>query len=421
MEMMQLIKELYPIHRSLTGDGVRQSLKIIQKEIPIKIKEVPCGTQVLDWNIPPEWNIREAYVKDKNSGKKVIDFSKNNLHILAYSQPINKICSYEELSKHLYFLEDQPNAIPFVTSYYVDRWGFSLAYNDFLKLDKSSDYEVFIDCDHNPNGNLTYAELIVEGKTKNEVFISTYISQPQMCNNELSGPALLTELAKHVMNIESYYSYRFVLIPETIGSITYISENLNHLKETVKAGYTLSCVGDDRVYSYVPSRLGDSLSDEVAKFCLDRYVGQYEHYSLLDRGSDERQYGAPGVDLPICSVSRSKCNKYPEYHTSLDNFDVVTEEGLKGSLDLYKKMINVLENNFYPRVVVLGEPQLGKRGLFDEIVVKGSPKRIKNIKNFLALCDGNHSVINISKKLDIEFEECAEVMKILKEKNLIKV
>ena len=215
MKMIELVEKLYPIHRSLTGNGVRESLKIIQEEIPIKIKEVPCGTQVLDWTIPPEWNIKEAFVRDKNTGKKVIDFSKHNLHIMGYSQPVNKVCDYEELSQHLYFLEDQPNAIPFVCSYYNERWGFCLAYNDFLKLDKEAKYEVLIDCDHDPKGSLTYAEILVKGKTDKEIFLSTYICHPQMCNNELSGPALGTQLIKHIMEINNYYSYRFILIPET--------------------------------------------------------------------------------------------------------------------------------------------------------------------------------------------------------------
>tara|TARA_Y100000590_G_scaffold138186_1_gene158196 strand:+ start:29076 stop:30353 length:1278 start_codon:yes stop_codon:yes gene_type:complete len=419
MKMIELVQKLYPIHRSLTGNGVRESLKIIQGEIPIEIKEVPCGTQVLDWTIPPEWNIKEAFVRNQSTGEKVIDFSEHNLHIMGYSQPVNKVCDFDELSQHLYFLEDQPDAIPFVCSYYNERWGFCLTYNDFLKLDKEANYEVIIDCEHNPKGSLTYAEIILKGKSDKEVFFSTYICHPQMCNNELSGPALTTQLAKHIMEIDNYYSYRFILIPETIGSITYLAKNITHLKKKVKAGFNLSCVGDNRTYSYVPSRLGDNLSDKVAKFCLDNYVESYDSYTWLDRGSDERQYCAPGVDLPICSVTRSKYHTYPEYHTSLDNFDVVTEEGLQGAFSIYKKIIFVLENNFYPKVTVLGEPQLGKRGLFDAIVVKGSPKRIKNIKNFLAFSDGDHSILDISHKLDVDFAECAEIMDILEEKGLI--
>lgn len=422
MGMYELAKKLYPIHRSITGDGVRQSLEIIKSEIPIEFKEVPCGEKVFDWEIPPEWNIKDAYVLDFSSGKKVINFKEHNLHIVGYSIPINKECSYDELLPHLHYIKEQPKAIPYVFSYYEEQWGFCLSYENFLKLDKKTNYKVFIDSDHNPKGSLTYAELILPGESDEELFFSSYICHPQMCNNELSGPVVLTELAKYVQDKKDRrFTYRFVIVPETIGSITYLSQNLKHLKEKVFGGYNLTCVGDERAYSYIPSRLGNNISDRIAKYALTEFTDGFIKYSWLDRGSDERQYCAPGVDLPICSITRSKYHSYPEYHTSLDNFEVVTKKGLEGSFFLYSKIIDIFENNIKPKVNVLGEPQLGKRGLYLNLSKKDAPSRIRDrdLKNFISYCDGNHTILDISEIIEVEFEECVLLSNILKDNNLL--
>jgi len=423
MGMYELAKKLYPIHRSITGDGVRQSLEIIKAEIPIELKEVPCGEKVFDWEIPPEWNIKDAYVLDLSSGKKVINFKEHNLHIVGYSIPINKECSYEELLPHLHYIKDQPQAIPFVFSYYEEQWGFCLSYESFIKLDKNTNYKVIIDSDLNPKGSLTYAELILPGESDKELFFSSYICHPQMCNNELSGPVVLTELVKYVQDKKDRrFTYRFVIIPETIGSITYLSQNLKHLKEKVFGGYILTCVGDERAYSYIPSRLGNNISDRVAKYALSNFTDGFIEYSWLDRGSDERQYCAPGVDLPVCSITRSKYLAYSEYHTSLDNFDVVTKKGLEQSFSLYSKIIDIFEKNTKLKINVLGEPQLGKRGLYHNLPKKDKSlnKRSKDLKNFISYCDGNHTILDISEKIEVEFEECVLLSNILKDNNLLK-
>jgi len=423
MGMYELAKKLYPIHRSITGDGVRKSLEIIKEQIPIEIKEVPCGEKVFDWEIPPEWNIRDAYVLDLSSGKKVIDFKEHNLHIVGYSIAVDEELTYEELTPHLHYIEKQPSAIPYVFSYYEEQWGFCLSYEQFLKLDKKTKYKVFIDSDLDPQGSLTYAELIIPGENEEELFFSSYICHPQMCNNELSGPVLLTQLAKFVLDLkERRYTYRFIIIPETIGSITYLSKNLKHMKKKVFGGYNLTCVGDERVYSYIPSRLGNNISDRVAKYALSNFTDRFIEYSWLDRGSDERQYCAPGVDLPICSITRSKYQAYPEYHTSLDNFDLVTKKGLEQSFSLYSKIIHIFEKNIKPKIKVLGEPQLGKRGLYLNLSKKDSPSRIqdRDLKNFISYCDGNHSVLDITEILGLHFDECLVLLNILKDNNLLR-
>lgn len=422
MGMIELAKELYPIHRSITGEGVRKSLEIIKEQVPIEIKEVPCGEKVFDWEIPSEWNIKDAYVLDLSSGKKVIDFKEHNLHIVGYSVPIEEELTYKELIPHLHYIENQPDAIPYVFSYYEEQWGFCLSYEQFLNLDKEAKYKVFIDSELDPKGSLTYAELIIPGEIEEELFFSSYICHPQMCNNELSGPVLLTELAKFILDFkERRFTYRFVIIPETIGSITYLSKNLEYMKKKVIGGYNLTCVGDERVYSYIPSRLGNNISDRIAKYALSNFTDGFIEYSWLDRGSDERQYCAPGVDLPICSITRSKYHTYPEYHTSLDNFDVVTKKGLEQSFSLYSKIINIFENNIKPKIKVLGEPQLGKRGLYLNLSKKDTPSRIqdRDLKNFISYCDGNHSVLDISEILELDFDECLILSNILNDNNLL--
>jgi len=260
-EMYELVKRLFPICRSITGNGVRETLKIIQEYIPIEIYEVPTGTKVFDWTVPKEWNIKDAYVMDAN-GNKIIDFKKNNLHVLGYSIPVNKALSLSELQEHLYSLPEQPEAIPYVTSYYKERWGFCIAHKD-RELLKEGEYKVFIDSELK-DGSLTYGELIIPGKSENEVFLSTYICHPSMANNELSGPAVTTFLTKWILSKQRRNTYRIIFIPETIGSITYLSKNLEVMKKNVIAGFNVSCVGDDKVYSYLPTRKGDTYADKIA-------------------------------------------------------------------------------------------------------------------------------------------------------------
>jgi len=397
-ETYKLVKRLFPICRSITGNGIRETLKIIQEHIPIKIHEVPTGTKVFDWTVPKEWNIKDAYVKDKD-GNKIIDFKKNNLHVVGYSAPVNKTVTLSELQEHLYSLPDQPEAIPYITSYYKERWGFCIAHKDRGQL-KEGKYNVFIDSELK-DGSLTYGELIIPGESKNEVFFSTYVCHPSMANNELSGPAVTTFLTKWILSKRRRNTYRIIFIPETIGSITYLSKNLDAMKKNVVAGFNVSCVGDNKVYSYLPTRSGSTYADKVALNILSFKHPDFIRWSFLDRGSDERQYNAPGVDLPVCCVIRSKYGTYSEYHTSLDNLDFVSPEGLAGTYDVLKECVKLIEENRIYKINCLGEPQLGKRGLYPTISTKSSGDEVRSIMDFIAYADGENDLIDISNKINV--------------------
>ncbi len=419
-KMIALAKELYPINRSLTGEGVRETLRILKRENPeLEIHSVPTGYKAFDWEVPKEWNCFDAYIITPD-GKKICDYKKNNLHVVQYSIPIEKELSLKELQKHLYSYEKLPDAIPYVTSYYNKTWGFCISENERKKL-KPGKYKVVIKSELK-NGELNYADLVIAGKSDKEIMFSTYICHPSMVNNELSGPVLATFLAKYIKSKDNYYTYRFVFAPETIGSLVYMSKHLKHLKEKVKAGYILTCVGDERAYSYLPSRYGNTLADKVALNVLNYEIKKFKKYSFLDRGSDERQYCSPGANLPFCSVMRSKYATYPEYHTSKDDFNLVTAKGLEDSYKLYTKIIDVLENNFYYQTTVIGEPQLGKRGLYPNTC---SPKTNYELaflyRNFLAYADGNNDLVDIADIIGVSAYKLIDVAKLFLKHGLVKV
>jgi len=421
LKIHQLAKELWPINRSITGEGVRKTLQEIKNHLPnLQVKSIPSGSNVFDWTIPKEWNVKEAFIITPN-GEKICDFSKNNLHLLGYSTPFEGKLSLEELKKHLYTLPEQPKAIPYITSYYKERWGFCITQEQFNNL-KNGIYHVVIDSKLF-NGVLNFAELFIKGKCENEIFISTYVCHPSMANNELSGITVVTFLAKWLLEIKNpEYSYRIIFVPETIGSITYLSLHHKHLKNKVFAGFNVSCVGDNRSYSFLPSRKGNTISDNVAKHTLSWIDPNYTNYSWLDRGSDERQYCAPGIDLPIASIMRTKYGQYPEYHTSLDDLEnVVTPEGLDGGYWALRRAIEAIEKNKTYKTTVLCEPQMGKRGLYPSLSLKKSNEQVRLMMNFISFCDGFSSLIEIAEKLNVPIWELYDLANKLESYNLIRV
>jgi aminopeptidase-like protein len=417
-------EKLFPITRSLTGNGVKKTLNIIQKEFPkLKIKKFKSGTKVFDWNIPEEWNVTDAYVIDKYNNR-IIDFKKNNLHLVGYSIPIKKTLQKKELFKNLYFLKNQPKAIPYITSYYKRRWGFCISYNEYKILDKryslNDRFKVVINSNLNKKGNLNYGELILKGKSKKEILISTYICHPSMANNELSGPIVSMGLINYFKNKKLNKTLRFVFIPETIGSISYLSKNLKYLKKNVIGGYNLSCIGDERQHSCMFSKYQNSPSDEaVIEAYKSLKIKNYKIYSFLKRGSDERQYNSPGVDLKISSIFRTKYGEYPEYHTSLDNFNLVTLKGCVGGFNVARKSIEILLERIYPTFKIMCEPQMSKRGLYPTLSTKDKTKENKNFRNFLQYADGTNSVEKISNLIKLDLNYVKKIYKILLKNNLI--
>lgn len=420
-EIYEFAGKLFPICRSITGNGVRKTLSMIKEYIPeLNIVEVPTGTKVFDWTVPKEWNIQSGRIWFEDSTDPLLDFKNSNLHIMGYSTPVDKWMELEELLQYVYTEPKQPDAIPYVTSYYKECFGFCMSHNQKEGL-KSGKYHVVIDSELK-NGSLTYGELFIQGETSDEIFISTYICHPSMANNECSGPALTVFLAKWIKSLaKRRLSYRIVFVPETIGSITYLSQNLYHLKRHMIAGFNLSCVGDNRDYSMVESRYANTLSDRILKNVLDYHTKSYTIYPFLKRGSDERQYNAPGIDLPVVAFCRSKFGKYPEYHTSKDNMDFITPEGFLGSYEVMTKCIQILEHNEKYKTLVLCEPQLSKRGLYPTVSKKGSYDGIKALTNFIAYADGCNDLIDISNLIGISCEELIPIKTKLLENGLLTI
>tara|TARA_Y100001968_G_scaffold333409_1_gene396075 strand:+ start:2010 stop:3305 length:1296 start_codon:yes stop_codon:yes gene_type:complete len=411
------VSDLFPICRSLTGDGVRETLSYIQNILPeMKVCSVQTGTQAFDWTVPDEWNISEAFI-ESNKGERVVDFHDNNLHVVGYSEPVDCEMTFRELDKHLYSLPEQPDAIPYITSYYQKRWGFCLTETQRNLLRKKPDeiYRVKINSDLSP-GELNYGELIIPGSSEKEVLLSTYVCHPSMANNELSGPCLAAALAEYIGNLKNrVFTYRILFLVETLGSIVYLSKNHMEMKKNTLAGFVLTCVGDNRKYSYIASRWGNTLADKIAKHSLTHHVESFDEYSFLQRGSDERQYCSVGIDLPVCSVCRSKYDEYPEYHTSLDNLNLVSPEGLQGSFDLYSKIIMYLENNKVYRCNVKCEPQLGKRGLYPTLSTKETYSITRNMMNLIAYADGNHTLLEIAELIGVSMGTLIPIAKQLTE------
>lgn len=402
-EMYHLAGRLFPICRSLTGNGFRDSLRILTEGVlDFHTYEIPTGTQVFDWTVPKEWNIRGGYVETLD-GKRIVDFSDSNLHVMGYSIPIDAIISRDELLEHIYTQPDQPNWIPYVTSYYKERWGFCMSEHQKQLLNEDK-YHVVIDSELR-EGSITLGDIVIKGETDEEVMFTTYLCHPSMANNELSGPVVWRALIDYVKAMQKRrYTYRFVINPETIGSIAYLSQHFDKLKKNIVAGFVLSCVGDNRTYSYVESKYGNTLADRVVRNVLSFHYPNYKTYSFLKRGSDERQYNSAGVNLPVCGICRSKYGEYPEYHTSADDMSLISPEGLKGAYDVCVKIINSLEYNDYYKITCKGEPQLGKRGLYPTTSQKGSYDAIRAMVDFIAYADGVNDLIEISNRICVPIE-----------------
>ena len=394
-KMYALAAEIFPICRSITGNGVRKTFDILKKYMPdIELSEVPTGTQVFDWTIPKEWNIEEAYLEDE-AGGRIVDFKVHNLHVVGYSVPVDEFLTLEELLPHLYSLENQPDVIPYVTSYYKEHWGFCMTHRQKLSL-KPGRYHAVIRSTLK-DGSLTYGEMYFPGESRKEVFFSSYVCHPSMGNNECSGQALIIWLARYIKAMKHRkYSYRLVLAPETIGAITYLSKHLEELKENVIAGFNLTCVGDDRDFSIVHSRYADTYADRILMNVLRYQKPDFSEYPYIKRGSDERQYQAPGIDIPLVCFCRSKYHIYPEYHTSADDLNLISPAGLAGSYDVMTQCIEAIEHNAVYKINCLCEPQLGRRGLMPTISNKESYQETLALKDVCAYADGKNDLIELS-------------------------
>lgn len=409
-EIYQLAEELFPICRSITGDGVRESLQILKARIPLKIREISSGTPVFDWTIPKEWNVREAWIRDMQ-GNTLVDFKRNNLHILNYSRPFKGKVSQEVLKEHLYTLPDKPDLIPYRTSYYQENWGFCLAHNQ-LTLMQDDEYQVYIDSSLE-NGFLTYGELLIPGESEEELILSAHICHPSLANDNLSGVALLTTLALHLMNQKNQYSYRFLFLPGTIGAICWLAQNELKL-DKIKGGLVASLLGDSAPFHYKKSRIGASVIDQMVPYVLKESGHPYEILDFVPYGYDERQFCSPGINLPVGSLTRSTYGYY-EYHTSADNMQFISAEELNSSYEVYDKLIKTWDaNTYYLNLYPKGEPQLGRRGLYQAIGGQSDQDQLQVAMLWiLNLSDGHHSLLDIAIRAKIPFEILAKVAGIL--------
>ena len=417
-EVYELISNLYPLCRSITGDGIRKTLHILQQYIPLAMREVPTGTKVFDWTVPKEWNIRDAYIKN-SAGEKIVDFRKSNLHVLNYSTPIHTKMPLDDLKAHLFTLPDRPDWVPYRTSYYKENWGFCLSHNQLLEL-KDEEYEVCIDSSLE-DGHLTYGEYYIKGEKEDEVLISCHACHPSLANDNLSGIALATFLAKHLSQMSPSFSYRFIFIPGTIGSITWLAQNETHV-DKIKHGLVLTCLGDTGKSHYKKSRRGDAEIDKAVIHVLKQSSQDYEIQEFSPYGYDERQFCSPGFNLPVGCFMRSPHGTYPQYHTSADNLDLVQPQALADSLDKILSVVQIIENNRkYFNQNPKCEPQLGKRGLYSAIGGLTDTKKTEMAMLWiLNLSDGEHTLLDISEKSGLEFDLIKKTADTLRQFDLLK-
>jgi aminopeptidase-like protein len=418
-QIYNVIEELFPICRSITGNGVRESLKIIQKQIPIEIKEIPSGKKAYDWKIPKEWNIEDAYIKN-STGEKIVDFQKSNLHVVNYSIPVNGKFTLDELKKHLHTLPNNPEWIPYLTTYYNEDWGFCVSENQLNDL-KDEEYKVVIDSKLN-NGSLTYGELIIPGISEKRILLSCYVCHPSMCNDNLTGPALLTLLAKYIKDKELEYTYHFLFIPETIGAIAWLSQN-EEIISKIKCGLVATCLGDSGISTYKKTKNGNSIIDRIVEKVLQESKLKFKIIDFFPSGSDERQFSSLGFNLEIGSLMKTMYGKFPEYHTSADNLEFINKNSLHDSFEKYLNVILMLENNkIYRNLNPKCEPQLGRKGIYRLI---GSQKNEDldelSILWVLNMTDGVNSLLDISERSGIKFQQIQKAAQLLFDKKLLEV
>jgi aminopeptidase-like protein len=416
VELLRFASELFPICRSITGNGVRQTLSLIGAKIPLAISEVPTGTPVFDWTVPKEWNIRDAYIQGPDK-KRVIDFQKSNLHVLNYSTPIRATMSLQDLKPHLFTIPQHPDWIPYRTSYYKENWGFCLAHNQLLALN-DQDYEVCIDSSLE-NGSLTYGECFIPGESSDEVLISCHACHPSLANDNLSGLAVATFLARLLAGKTLRYSYRFLFIPGTIGAITWLSRNRSAVGR-IRHGLVLTSVGDKGPFHYKKSRRGNAEVDRAAEHVLKHASPEAKILPFAPVGYDERQYCSPGFDLPVGCLMRSVWGTFPEYHTSADNLDFLAPESLGESFQVCASIFDLLENNrSYRNLVPFCEPQLGRRGLYHSTGGTSPEKEINARLWVLNMSDGNHSLLDIAELSGLPFSIVNDAADLLSRSGLL--
>jgi aminopeptidase-like protein len=417
-EMHALAAQLYPICRSITGAGVRETLKLLQERIPLAVHEVPTGTQVFDWTVPREWNIRDAYIKNSR-GERIVDFRKCNLHVVSYSTPLHAKMRLEKLKPHLFTLPEQPDWIPYRTSYYNENWGFCLSHTEYAQL-KDDEYEVCIDSSLQA-GSLSYGEYYLEGQTEDEILISCHICHPSLGNDNLSGISLSTHLARMLAPVSRRYSYRFLFIPGTIGSVTWLALNQGATAR-IKHGLVVVCVGDSGKFNYKKSRRGDAEVDRATAHVLKHSDVDYVITDFCPYGYDERQYCSPGFNLAVGSLSRSPHSNFPQYHTSADNLEFIRPQSLGESLSLYLSLLYVLENNrSYLSQNPYCEPQLGKRGLYKAIGGQQQSKSCEMAMLWMCnLSDGSRSLLDIAERSGLPFQTIKSAADLLETNSLLK-
>jgi aminopeptidase-like protein len=418
-ELYALIERFYPICRSITGDGVRETLRIVAEHVPLSITEVPTGTPVFDWEVPKEWNVRDAFICDPK-GQRIVDFRRHNLHLVSYSAPVRATLDLEELKPHLHSLPDRPDWIPYRTSYWKETWGFCLPHRQLLGLTPGR-YEVCVDTTL-AEGSLTYAECLVEGGSTEEVLLFTHVCHPSLCNDNASGMAMATMLARHLMaRPQRRYSYRIVWAPGTIGSLTWLSRNEDTARR-MRYGLVMTGFGDPGGFTYKRSRRGDAAIDRIASHVLTRRKAGATIVDFSPYGYDERQFCSPGFDLPVGRLSRQPYGSYPEYHTSADDLGFVKPERLFEAFTVCVNMVDVIESDHrYVNTAPKGEPRLGKRGLFRATGGAGVSDREEAILWMLNQSDGGRSVLDIAERSGLDHAVLAAASVDLLECGLLRV